>query len=349
MTEANDATAQRPDAQGLPPAEGPSCWTGAALTASGEWCVRLNEQARDCLRAALAGVAGRDPLTLTARDFPLGAFQETFTGLRAEVIDGRGFVVLRTGFDDLSEDDARRLLWGLGQHLGIPQKQDGRGTLIHDVRDTGVKYDRDDDIRVYQTNQAQPFHNDGADMVALLCRRQAPNGGRSLAISAHQLFNEIRARRPDLARVLTEPFHFDARGQQLPGRPWFQALPIYQHHGGRWFVLHKRHYIDLAQRAPEIPRLTTAQTEALDLMDTLCDDPALHLSFEMQPGDLGLTNNFTVLHARTAFRDDGGAEGAERRHMLRLWLGVDGGVALPPSFRETREFGPLFKTTRRLA
>lgn len=344
MVEMMDTT-RDPHIDDLPPATGASCWTGPALAARGEWQVGLNADEAAALQSALAATTGREALGITAADFPLGAFQGKLATLRESVINGTGFVMLRTGFADLDEEAARRLLWGLGQHLGVPQKQDGAGTLLHDVRDTGANLETQDDIRTYQTNLAQPFHNDGADMFALLCRRQAPDGGKSLMASAHEIYNEILRRRPDLARVLTEPFHFDARGQQLPGRPWYQTLPIFQHHGGRWFVVHKRHYIDLAQRSPEIPRLTADQIAALDLMDELCHDPAMHLSFEMAPGDLVMANNFTTLHSRTAFRDQG--SDGERRHMLRLWLGIEGGVALPPSFAETREFGPLFETTHR--
>ena len=83
-------------------------------------------------------------------------------------------------------------------------------------------------------------------------------------------------------------------------------------------------------------------------MDALCADPAFHLAFEMSPGDMVVGNNFTTLHARSAYKDMGPTTG-DKRHMLRLWLGVPGGVALPPAFEETREFGPLFQTTERIA
>ncbi|MEK9672944.1 MAG: TauD/TfdA family dioxygenase [Rhodospirillaceae bacterium] len=319
------------------------------MAKSGEWIIEITEAEAQTLCDAVSRTDGRDALDLSADDFPLAAAAAKIAEFRHQAVDGRGVALLRTGLAGLTEEEARRLIWGIGQHMGIPQKQDGRGTLLHDVRDTGADYTKQHDIRVYQTKSEQPFHNDGADLFCLYCRRQASFGGRSMIVSAHTVFNEILDRRPDLARVLTEPFYFDARGQQLPGRPWYQTLPIYLQHQGNWFVMHKRHYIDLAQRNDEIPRLTAAQTEALDLMDAICHDPAFNMTFEMQPGDLVLGSNHTLLHARTAFDDpkEGQDLSRERRHMLRLWLGVDGGVALPPAYRETREFGYLFETTNR--
>ncbi|PIW29475.1 MAG: taurine catabolism dioxygenase TauD [Rhodospirillales bacterium CG15_BIG_FIL_POST_REV_8_21_14_020_66_15] len=333
----------------LQPAEGPSCWTGPQLAGSGSWVVELTDADRADILRALDATDGREALDLSADDFPIGAFAEKLAALREDVAFGTGFAMVRTGLDALDEQAARRLIWGAGQYLGVPQIQDASRTLLHDIRDTGADIDKQDNIRTYQTNREQPFHNDGGDIFALFCRRRSPDGGQSLIVSAHAVFNEILRRRPDLARVLTEPFYFDARGQALPGRPWYQALPIFQNHGGRWFVMYKRHYIEYAQRSPEIPRLTDAQVEAMDLLDELCLDPQFHMAFEMSPGDLVVGNNFTTLHARTAYKDPDPTAGGDKRHMLRLWLGVQGGVALPPVFAETREFGPLFETTDRIA
>jgi hypothetical protein len=47
--------------------------------------------------------------------------------------------------------------------------------------------------------------------------------------------------------------------------------------------------------------------------------PELVLEFTLQPGEAYFINNYTILHARTAF-DDGDAPEDARRHLLRLWL-----------------------------
>ena len=50
----------------------------------------------------------------------------------------------------------------------------------------------------------------------------------------------------------------------------------------------------------------------------------------LQPGEMIIWNNFTVLHARTSFRDS--AE--KKRHLLRLWLDVPGGRPVIPELAE---------------
>jgi hypothetical protein len=82
------------------------------------------------------------------------------------------------------------------------------------------------------------------------------------------------------------------------------------------------------------------QIEALDLFDKLCADPRMHLAFTMQPGDIQIGNNYSVLHSRTRYQDHEGLD--QRRHLLRVWLTLFEGRVLPEIFAETREFGPSY-------
>jgi hypothetical protein len=140
--------------------------------------------------------------------------------------------------------------------------------------------------------------------------------------------------------VLQQPFAFDARAQQASGKPRVQAVPILCHHAGRMHAIYKRAYIHLAQRFEEVPRLTTAQVEAMDLVDALCNDPDFHLSFEMEPGDIQFGSNHAVLHSRTEYVDH--ADPAQKRHLLRTWLTLPNGRPLPPEYAETREFSHTY-------
>ena len=72
--------------------------------------------------------------------------------------------------------------------------------------------------------------------------------------------------------------------------------------------------------------------EALDLLDALTDDPALHLTMTLERGDLQFVHNHTLLHDRTAFEDY--AEPERRRYLLRLWLAPEGARRLPPVFAQ---------------
>ena len=84
-------------------------------------------------------------------------------------------------------------------HLGYPEAQDGEKRRLHDVRDTGVRFGENRTVRYFQTRQEIVFHNDGADMFALLCVRAARRGGETCVVSAVTVFNEILRRRPSRA------------------------------------------------------------------------------------------------------------------------------------------------------
>ena len=58
------------------------------------------------------------------------------------------------------------MLWGLGQYLGYPEKQDKAGSLLHVVTDTGASFANTDHIEGFKQMRNQ-FHTDGADIFAL--------------------------------------------------------------------------------------------------------------------------------------------------------------------------------------
>jgi hypothetical protein len=174
----------------------------------------------------------------------------------------------------------------------------------------------------------------------LLCIRAAQSGGTSKLMSVGALFNEMLRRRPDLARVAQEPFHFDSRAQN-PADLKIQSVPILTWYAGRLNALHKRRYIETAQRFPEVPRLTPQQLEVLDLIDEICADPAGHLSFDMQPGDMQIASNFSILHSRTEYQDF--PEADRRRLLLRIWMTLPQGRPLPQVYASTREFGQTWQ------
>jgi hypothetical protein len=62
-----------------------------------------------------------------------------------------------------------------------------------------------------------------------------------------------------------------------------------------------------------------AERAIIDTFEAVTKRPKLMLEFTLQPGEAYFINNYTILHARTAF-DDGDAPEDARRHLLRLWL-----------------------------
>ena len=229
-----------------------------------EWIVDLDGRMVAEFQDSVADVTARgiDLFEVTGDDFPLPSMRMHFPAMLEALEGGRGFVLLRgLPVAQWTDRENRIAIWGLGTHLGLPVGQDRAGSLLHDVRDTGRRFGSDDSIRYYETSHAIRLHTDGGDIFALGCVRQGASGGRSLVVSAVEVFNEIVRRRPDLAVVLQQDFWMDARGQH-PDGDRCQVLPIYTHHDGLLSIVLKPEYINSAQRFDDVPRLTDAQREA---------------------------------------------------------------------------------------
>jgi hypothetical protein len=187
-------------------------------------------------------------------------------------------------------------------------------------------------VRIYQTRERQNYHTDSCDVVGLLCLQPARSGGLSSLVSSVTIFNELRRRRPELARVLFEPIETDRRGEVAAGqRPYFR-IPVFNWHAGLLSTIYHRSYIESARRFADVPPLTPEQREALDLFESLANDPALHFFMEFRAGDVQLVHNHTLLHDRTGFED--WPEPERRRHLLRLWLAPAEARPLPAVFAE---------------
>ena len=52
------------------------------------------------------------------------------------------------------------------------------------------------------------------------------------------------------------------------------------------------------QRFPEVPRLTTAQRDVLELIDSIANDDTFYLEMDFERGDMQFLENAVILHAR---------------------------------------------------
>lgn len=320
---------------GLPARIDDACaWLGPEMAARSDWIDALRPAELAELHAATTGWlrSGAELGTLTREAFPLPTLAPRIAQWQRELLDGRGFVLLRglpvAGWGRLHCAVA---FFGIGAHLGRALSQNAQGHVLGHVRDLGLSSD-DPNVRIYQTRERQTFHTDSADLVGLLCLQTARRGGDSALVSSTTLYNTLRARRPDLAARLFEPLATDRRGEVPAGaKPYFE-IPVFNWHAGRLSAIYQRQYIDSAQRFANAPRLGAQHVEALDLLDALTDDPALHFTMSLQPGDLQFVHNHSLLHDRTAFED--WPDPAQRRHLLRLWLAPEVARPLPPVFAQ---------------
>ena len=271
---------------------------------------------------------------MTQADFPLPAIARKALERAIATTQGRWGMCLVKGFpvDAWSEADCRLAYWGMGLYMGVGRTQNKASEIINDVRDAGGDY-KSKGGRGYNTNAELDFHQDSADVVALLCRRTAKSGGRSKVISSMALRQEVERLRPDLIPVLQGAFVHSYQGTQDPSQPPYYSCPIFSRADEVFAVRTNRKNTVAAQRDfEEVPRLTAQQIEALDLLDELMPSERLCYSMELERGDMQLLNNYVTLHSRTNFEDFEAPD--LKRHLLRLWLAVPQSQALPASFEE---------------
>ena len=340
-------TAFEPDT--LPPAQtGPAAWRGVELASRSDWIEPLDAADIAELEAAMRTFLGRGGEVggevgggvgaevaarlgaLTAQDFPLPRLAPRLAALRTELLQGRGFALLRRlPVERYAAAERATLFMGLGAHLGRARSQNAQGHVLGHVRDLGLA-SRDPSVRLYQTSERQTFHTDSCDIVGLLCLQEARRGGDSLLVSALALYNELQRTQPELAARLLRPMAHDRRGEVPAGQQPFFMIPVLSWHAGQLSVFYQRQYVDSAQRFEAAPRLEPLDVQALDAFDALAEDPQLHLRMRLEPGDIQFVHNHVLLHDRTAFDDH--PEPERRRHLLRLWLAAPGARELPPAF-----------------
>jgi len=315
------------------PVTGPSAWYGRDLAGRSDWIETLSAAELADLDAAIRGfqASGKALAEISPSSFVLPVLGARLASLLAVLLEGRGFVMLR-GFqpDRYSREQQAIAYLGVGSHLGSPRSQNAKGHLLGHVKDLGLDVS-DPKVRYYQTSRKLEYHTDSVDIVGLLCLKTAKAGGESFICSSMTVANEVLARRPDLFPALFQPFPTDRRGEVPAGmKPWFD-MPILHWHAGRMSCIYARQYIESAQKNfPEAKRLTAAQVAAMDLMDELLNDPAIHLSMAFLPGDMQFLHNHQILHSRNDFEN--WPEPERQRHLLRLWLTPKSGRPLPEVF-----------------
>jgi len=325
---------------GLPPeVEDRSAWYGPDMAKREDWVERLSVAEIDEVEDAVRHL-DTTPVDLTniaATDVPLPNLAPRLRVLLDEVLNGRGFVLIRgLPVQRWTRREAAIAFLAMGVHLGNLRMKNAEGHLRVHVRDLGRSSD-DPNTRIYQTRERQTHHTDSCDVVGLLCLQTAKAGGLSSLVSSTTIFNEMRRRRPDLLSVLLEPIETDRRGEVPDGSKPYFTIPVFNYHDGLVSAIYQRQYIESARRFPDVAPLSALQIEALDLLDQLANDPQLNLMMELQPGDVQLVHNHTILHDRTAFDDY--PEPERKRHLLRLWLAPLGARRLPEVYAD--RFGSI--------
>lgn len=310
----------------------PAAWRGNELLQRADWLTHLDAADLDELRAALEATRELPMESIEAADFSLPNLGPKLAKIQRDLEEGSGAAMLR-GFPEreFSEDDARRIFWGLSRHVGTPVSQSAAGEKLFAVRDAGYA-ENDPRMRGPNSKKKLSFHTDRCDVIGFLCWRQAKSGGENEVVSSMSVYNEILRRRPDLLAVLCEPFVYKRHTVDGGNELTYCRQPIFAFFEGHFSCAFLRVLIDRADADPDLPSLTEAQREAMDFLEEVAGDPELHVRFRQEPGDILFLNNWVTLHRRTAFEDH--EEPEEKRCLFRLWLSAPNSRPLDPQFAE---------------
>ncbi|MBI1777852.1 MAG: TauD/TfdA family dioxygenase [Proteobacteria bacterium] len=325
------------------PISGACAWLGKDVAHSKRWVRDLEPRGLGEIDAALAATSARAiPWhQITRENFPLPAMAEVLKEVADELENGSGMVKLRgLPVERYGADELKRIWFAIGSHLGRPVFQNSRGELMREIQDEGQDVGkRYGEIKSGEgtkgvflssyartlTNGPLRFHTDRTDVVGLLCARQARAGGVSRLCSSVAIHNEMLRRRPDLLDLLFQDIYRSRFGEEAGSVEEVYKLPIFGLRAGKFTSHYSLTYIEAAQMVAGVPKLTSEQRAAIELLMALAEE----LSFDMvlEPGDMQFLNNHVIYHARTAFEDD--APSGQSRLLYRLWLSMPNNRALP--------------------
>ena len=314
------------------PYESMAAWKGPELSNSSDWIYTLTARDIAELNQALTYVKskGLKLPNIFKDDFPLSSLANTFAKILHELENGRGFKLIRgLPVEDLSKKDATIIYWGIGTYFGTTVAQNMMGELLGHVKAVGSNWDQNFNLRGYQTPVHLPYHCDKSDVVGLLCLQTAKAGGTSSIASSISIHNEILRRWPDLLLELYKPFFVDHRGEEFEGEDPYYVAQVFSIHKGRFFARFGQKYVESAQRFPDVPRLTDAQVEAMNMFSTLALSEEIRLDMDFQKGDMQFLNNHYIVHSRTEYQDY--EEEERHRHLIRMLL-------FTPSYEDVPEY-----------
>lgn len=317
------------------PVGGVASWRAVDHADPATWTHVLSTDEVAALDDALDALGDRPLDGIAAADLPLGPLAALLPEWRETLTTGRGFLRIRgVPVERWGEARTSRFFWALGLHLGRPGAQNGAGDLLGHVRD--LREDVGYKVRQYRTAEDICFHCDAADVVGLLCLRPARSGGLSRIASSVALFDALWAEDPALARAMFDPIWLDVRMDA--GADAIRVQPS-AWDGARLRTFFHSEYFRTATGHPGIPALTAVQARLVERFEALAQDPAFHVEMELQPGDIQMCSNHTIVHARTAFEDGEAQE--ERRHLLRLWLTLEPVGGAVDQWRRLKLIAPL--------
>ncbi len=309
-------------------------WHASTYSNDSSWVDALSDGEISDLDSALARLQERGLKwpDFTKEEFELPVLGPRLQRILNDIRSGSGFALIRgIPVRRYSPEQLRAIYWGIGSHLGEVISQNAKGHLIGEVKDSGADY-TDPNVRGYTTRDVLRPHSDSADVVGLFGIRSAKTGGWTSISSSIAIYNTVLREHPEYLGPLYEGFQYDLRGEGVTGQikeVTNDRLPVFSYYKERLSCRFNPKAIETAQLKTGI-KLSQLQLDAVHYIESLALDPTYRLDMLIEPGDIQLIDNYSVLHSRTDFVDHDDPE--EKRLLLRMWINIFDGRELAPRF-----------------
>ncbi len=301
--------------------EHPAAWTSAEIGGREGLTHRMAPEHVAAIWSLVEQSRGMRPDAITRQDFDHPLINDLMKGVRFEIMNGRGAVIL-SGLDleGVSLEDFERVYFGLGTHLGRAAIQSPRKDLIGYVE----KVENNPDKRGYQLDVELRSHTDFHEILSLAAFRKAASGGESGMVSSLAVHNVLREEAPEQLKTLYEGWwHGYVEKRHLTA----EKVPIFCNQDGQVSCYYHGLSFLAAARALET-ELPESLRQAMSAFSAIAQRPEVRADFMLERGEMLFWHNFLMLHSRQSFTDTP----AQKRLLLRLWLHVPGGRPMHPEF-----------------
>jgi hypothetical protein len=303
----------------------PSAWTPKSIGGKEGLVRTLDRKHLDAIDRLLASLKSRKTEEITRKDFEDAALTPFLTDIRNEIAHGKCAVIIR-GIETgrYSPLECERIFWGFATHWGKATVQSARADRIGYVRD-----EPDDPVRRgYRSTRELTLHTDSRPVIGLMSIQVAESGGYSQLASSSTIHNIILKERPDLLEPLYRGYPYVSN--EIDITPY--SIPIFSNVGGIVScAFFERFMRDAANKLGQT--LPPDLDEALTYFAATAQREDVSLNFLLEPGEIMMSNNFVVLHARTEFKNSP----EKQRLLVRLWLTVPDIRPLVPELLQRSE------------
>ena len=228
-----------------------------------------------------------------------------------ERVERRERMVLLQGVGGLDFHQRRAFAWLVANLFGEPivQNQEGHRFVSVWARAGGKRVL--DGARYHQTREGGGPHTDNVSLpekweyLVFSCIRPAHIGGESILVSGFSVHQALLAA-PRALDILCQPFWWEYRGISSD---LFEAPVITYDAAGEPHFRYLRKYMESAHQRAGVP-LTAEQVWALDCLEAILDLTHLQYRRRIEEGEILITHDSQVLHARTFFCDESPLEPA---------------------------------------